>query len=326
METPSTQLPPSPPGVITALISGFNTVANKAGVIFIPIAFDLFLWLGPRFSIYNLVAPVLLEMERMPGQIQGISENTLILSEFFEKFNAFSALRTFPLGVFSLMSANLATGSPLGERIVTDVQNLPGFLSWLIVLTLAGWLLGCLYFYSVAQIVTPKEQKQPSIAHSTAQAFLLSGFWMTLWLFASLPALVFMAVLLLISPSVASVVYLLIALVVLWLSVPVFFSGHGIFVHADHLFRSIAKSFRLMRYALPSLGWFVVVAVVLSQGLNFLWRIPPADSWLTLLGIFGHAFISTALLAASFIYYRDLIIWVEAALQWMKARTDSAQV
>jgi hypothetical protein len=325
METPSTQLPPSPPGVITALISGFNTVANKVGVIFIPIAFDLFLWLGPRFSIYNLAAPVLLEMERMPGQMQGISENTVRVTEFFENFNAFSALRTFPLGVFSLMSASLDAGSPFGERVVTGAQNLPGFLLWLIVLTLAGWLLGSLYFYSVAQIVTPEEQKRPSVAHSTVQGFLLSGFWMTLWLFASfasLPALV----LLLISPSVASVVYLLIALVALWLSVPVFFSGHGIFVHTDHLFRSIAKSFRLMRYALPSLGWFVIVAIVLSQGLNFLWRIPPADSWLTLLGIFGHAFISTALLAASFIYYRDLIIWVEAALQWMKARTDSAQV
>lgn len=81
----------------------------------------------------------------------------------------------------------------------------------------------------------------------------------------------------------------------------------------------------MMRYALPSLGWFVIVAMVLSQGLNFLWRIPPSDSWMTLFGIFGHAFVSTALLAASFIYYRDLNIWVDAALQWMKTRTNSTQ-
>jgi hypothetical protein len=112
---------------------------------------------------------------------------------------------------------------------------------------------------------------------------------------------------------------------VLWLAVPVFFSSHGIFLHADHLFRSTAKSFRIMRYALPSMGWFVVTAMVLSQGLNFLWRIAPADSWMTLFGIFGHAFISTALLAASFIYYHDLNDWVENALEWMKTRTKSVQ-
>jgi hypothetical protein len=46
---------------------------------------------------------------------------------------------------------------------------------------------------------------------------------------------------------------------------------------------------------------------------------------MTLFGIFGHAFISTALLAASFIYYRDLNDWVEAILVWMKARAGSVQ-
>jgi hypothetical protein len=55
-----------------------------------------------------------------------------------------------------------------------------------------------------------------------------------------------------------------------------------------------------------------------------LWRIPPADSWLTLLGIFGNAFVSTALLAASFIYYRDLNVWVDTVFQWVQNRTNSA--
>jgi len=325
MEMRNTQLPPPPPGIIPAFVSGFNAIANRAVVILIPIAFDLFLWLGPRFGIYNLVAPALSDMESVVEQNPAFLGNMGLFSEFFQNFNAFSALRTFPMGVFSLMSVSVATSSPLGERQVLEVSGLFIFLLCIALMTVVGWLLGGLYFYSVARIVTTGEEDRPSAGRSLLQGTLLSGFWSMLWLVFSLPIFIFMGVLLLISPAVMTIVYLLIMLVVLWLSVPVFFSAHGVFLNADHLFRSIMKSFRMMRYALPSLGWFVIVAIVLSQGLNFLWRIAPADSWMTLFGIFGHAFISTALLAASFFYYRDLNDWVEAILIWMKARAGSVQ-
>jgi len=60
---------------------------------------------------------------------------------------------------------------------------------------------------------------------------------------------------------------------------------------------------------------FVLAVFLLSFGLNFLWNIPPKDSWITLLGIFGHSFVSTALLAGSFIYYRDMNIWLQSAIE-----------
>ncbi|MDX9991358.1 MAG: hypothetical protein RBS68_04850 [Anaerolineales bacterium] len=325
MEKRSTNLPPSPPGVIPALIRGFNAVANRALVILIPIVFDLFLWLGPRLSVYKLVGPALDEVARMPGQNQGILENMAVFHEFFEGFNAFAALRTFPLGIFSLMSSSVAVNSPLGERAVVEAGGLPSFLLWVILMTVAGWLLGGFYFYSVAKVTAVPGQEPDSMARKLVQGMALSGFWSGLWLFASLPLLVLLGVLLLISPALVSLVYLLILISVIWLAVPVFFSIHGIFIHADHLFRSISKSFRIMRYAMPSLGWFVIIALILSQGLNFLWNIAPADSWMVVFGIFGHAFVSTALLAASFFYYHDLNDWVDAALAWMKASAGSVR-
>jgi hypothetical protein len=294
-------------------------------IILIPIVFDLFLWLGPRLSIYKLVAPALDEMGRMPGQNQGIVENMALFHKFFEGFNAFAALRTFPLGIFSLMSSSVAINSPLGERSVVEAAGLPSFLLWVMLMTVAGWLLGGLYFYSVAKVTAQPEQAPASAARTLLQGMALSGFWSGLWLFISLPVLVLLGVLMLISPALVSLVYLLILISIIWLAVPVFFSIHGIFVHADHLFRSISKSFRMMRYAMPSLGWFVIIALVLSQGLNFLWNIAPADSWMVLFGIFGHAFVSTALLAASFFYYHDLNDWVDAALAWMKASAGSVR-
>jgi hypothetical protein len=56
---------------------------------------------------------------------------------------------------------------------------------------------------------------------------------------------------------------------------------------------------------------FVLSVFLLSRGLSYLWLAPASDSWLMLVGIAGHAFISTTLLAASFVYYRDMNNWLQ---------------
>jgi hypothetical protein len=59
--------------------------------------------------------------------------------------------------------------------------------------------------------------------------------------------------------------------------------------------------------------------------MNFLWNTPSDNSWWMLVGIAGHAFVSTALLAASFIYYRDINAWLSAVLEQLQNRTSSAK-
>ena len=55
--------------------------------------------------------------------------------------------------------------------------------------------------------------------------------------------------------------------------------------------------------------------------MDLLWRTPDEASWLMLVGIAGHAFVTTSLLAATFIYYRDADRWTEDTLRKMKLRT-----
>ena len=62
--------------------------------------------------------------------------------------------------------------------------------------------------------------------------------------------------------------------------------------------------------ALPSTGLFILSILLIAQGMDIVWRFPDASSWLTLVGIFGHAFVSTGLLAASFFYYKDAVQWI----------------
>ena len=58
------------------------------------------------------------------------------------------------------------------------------------------------------------------------------------------------------------------------------------------------------------------------MGLDLIWTIPAENSWLILFSIFGHAFISTAILAASFTLYAELDRWQQLNyefLDWRKA-------
>jgi len=44
--------------------------------------------------------------------------------------------------------------------------------------------------------------------------------------------------------------------------------------------------------------------------MNLIWTIPQPDSWLLLIGITGHAFITTSLISASFILYQQYLSWI----------------
>jgi hypothetical protein len=83
---------------------------------------------------------------------------------------------------------------------------------------------------------------------------------------------------------------------------------------------SILSSVQLSRFTMPTSSIFVMVIFLLSYGLNFLWRIPPEDSWMTLVGIFGHSFVTTALLAASFIYYHEMSGWLQRVLERVRSK------
>jgi hypothetical protein len=105
-----------------------------------------------------------------------------------------------------------------------------------------------------------------------------------------------------------------------WLIVPMFFMPHGIFVRKQNAVYSVFASLRMSRFTLPTSGMFVFSVILLARGLNFLWNVPAANSWMTLVGIAGHAFITTALLAASLVYYRDMNVWLQIVFEQMQQK------
>ena len=133
-----------------------------------------------------------------------------------------------------------------------------------------------------------------------------------------MPLLIVLFLIIQLSAVLANLFVLFISLGSMWVIVPIFFWPHGIFVKKQNVITSIASSIQLTRFTLPTSSLFVLTVFLLSFGLNFLWNIPPENSWMTLFGIFGHSFVTTGLLAGSFIYYRDMSIWLQAVIEKLR--------
>jgi len=320
-----------PPGIVSSLKSGFDITANQVGIILFPVLLDLFLWFGPRLRVENLLRALLAQFDLFS------SENLVSTAEFQRiqeslgelislDLNLFSLLRTFPIGVSSLMGQVLPALTPLGEPTSYQINSAFAFFLWVVGLTFIGWILGSLYFTWVAKATLKEEGQNLLWAGKTVlQATLLAILWTIILFVVGTPLLIVFSIFMQINASLAQFALLLLAFFAMWLIVPIFFSAHGIFTKKENLFRSVMSGLHLSRFTLPTSSFFVISIVILSQGFNILWLTPSASSWMMFVGILGHAFITTSLLAASFIYYHDMNIWLETLLEKLDSKATSAQ-
>lgn len=318
-----------PPGVIGSLKAGFDTVAAHIGLILMPLLLDLWLWLGPRLSIeriFSELRPDLAEFWRAAGVP---SADLQTLMQWYESalhsVNLFWLLRTAPIGVSSLLLGRDVARTPLGAASTWQAQAAT-FPAWILLLVLAGWVTGSLYFRWVAGLsVRSAGATVLPAQRALFQTLLLSLIWVGAALSLAVPTLIVVGLLLQLNVLLAQIVILALSFFSMWLIVPLFFWPHGIFVKKQNALLSMLSSIQMARFTLPSSSFFVLSVVLLGVGLNFLWNAAPTESWMTLVGILGHAFITTALLAASFIYYQEMTTWLETLLQRIRTAGAAAK-
>jgi hypothetical protein len=331
MQTEQGQLPP-PPGMIASLAAGFEAVASHISVITLPVLLDLFLWFGPRLRLKELFQPFIDAIPLMPvppiPDFPGLAVLQQMWTDFIDHFNLFMLLRTYPVGTSSLLSLRMPDISPLGAPLALDAGPFLPALGWSLLLILVGLLLGAFYFHAVsgAALKRPTPGGLKPALRSSGQVILLSLVWWGLMTAIGFPIFSIIILLGMISPALAQIALIFIALIFTWLALPIFFSPHGIYISQENAFGAILSSLRMVRFTLPASGLFVILMLLISQGLRFLWTTPPEDSWWLLVGIGGHAFVSTALLAASFIYYRDVNAWLKVVFEKLKSQTNSAHI
>jgi hypothetical protein len=330
------ELPP-PPGVMGSLRDGFYAVSSHVWLIFLPLLLDVFLWFAPRLSVGRLFNPF---FETVLGQartmlttsadLKRFTDNLALVSDVVERFNLLSLLGrlyTFPVGISSLLAQTMPVRTPLGSQDVVQITSLPGLLGLAFLFTVLGWFMGGLYFRWVSGIALGDASPVTRISLSWAilQTLILSVIWVIALMIVIVPMVLILSFLVLLSPLLASGILLVALFFSFWLIVPLFFTPHGIFVRRQNAFYSIFTSLKMARFTLPTSGLFVLCLFLLTTGLNYLWSVPTDGSWMLLVGIAGHAFITTALLAASFAYYRDMNVWLQTVFEQLQHKQMPAQ-
>lgn len=318
---------PPPPGIIDSIKAGFDIIATHIWAILLPLLLNLFLWLGPRLrmdALFNSMKSDVLTIWKSGGiSAEDIQRTMDIYEKTIPRINLFWIFHTIPIGISSLFLPQKISQTPLGDPAILQVSA-TNLVSWVFFLVLFGWVGGGMYFRSVAWLSMENKDVPPmNVSHAISQTILLSISFVVLFFLFGIPVILVLAALLQISATIANLMILFLCFVSMWVIVPLFFWPHGVFIKQQNVIAAILSSVQLVRFSLPTSSLFVLTVFLLIFGLNFLWSMPSEDSWMMLLGIFGQSFVSTALLAASFVYYRDMTLWLQTVMEKIRPNVVS---
>lgn len=311
------------PKIIQAIKSGFNTIANKPYLMIPPILLDLFLWFGPAWRVDSFFKPILQRFSNLPP-INGAEYSELVANfqsiwtEFFTNIDLARSLRTFPIGVPSLITLKQPFQNPLGKSMVFNLESSFSVIGLWVIFLILGFFLGSLYFDNISkQIVEIKSEKEhniKSLLHAYLQIILMPIMILIILLIISIPTILIMSIISLLSPAISQFFLIAIGFLIMWIVLPLVFTPHGIFLYKQNLISAMMTSISVVKTSMSQTTWFILAAFVVIEGMNYLWTSPSTDNWFLIIGIFGHAFVVSAITAASFFYFLDATAYTQSLM------------
>jgi len=314
---------PAPPRLFRTLVAGFDAITNHIYLILIPIGLDLLIWLSPRLRLKELIDVVIKDLVSQSITVapdlesQGVFNAAQELWALMgEHFNILIGLRSYPVGIPSLMSSILPLETPLGKPAFVEVNSFLSGIGLFFLFTFLGLVLGTIFYKSVAWAAIANESEWQKIIRDwpwlSFQVIYLALVWFAIFVGLSIPASCMISLAAMGNIAFGQCAFLIYGGLLIWIIFPLLFSAHGIFVNHQKVWPSIKQGVHITRLTLPTTSLFFISVLLLNQLLDLLWRIPPEDSWLMIIGLTGHAFVATGLLSSSFIYYRDADRWIRS--------------
>jgi hypothetical protein len=209
----------------------------------------------------------------------------------------------------SLMAFKVPQATPWITPQVFGIESVLAWIALFAGLFVAGLLIGGVYLALMAQQVRDGRLQLGRLLRVLPRYWLsMTGLVLALFLVAVMigtPFLVVVSVISTLSSWIAMLVMWIALMLFLWLVFHLFFAIHGLLLSEEPLRQAVWNSIRLTAFnSFPTMGLLLVTFGV-SAGLDYLWSLPAEDSWMLLVGVAGHAIISSGLLASTFVYYQD---------------------
>jgi hypothetical protein len=296
------------PGVIETIQSGYDTLNARPYLIAVPLALDLVLWLGPRFTspaLFNWLA-------HWPAQrADGIDlANALSQRGTSAEITSTIAQAWNGYGVSNLIGT-------LGHEHVAHLIDRPTAaigpwyvaVLFLLALLVIGLWLKSLFVTPIAQMV----REEPFVLRTALRASVATATQIAL-LFLSV---IGMLALMLIPVAVVAAAFVLagingFGLLILAVLVPVFgalfygaFAMDAIFLERVGPLRALYLSYRVVRRNVWPTAGFIALTLCISRGVPLaLTRVVQHPVGL-LLAMIAHAYVAAGLATGSLLFYRE---------------------
>lgn len=293
------------------------TVERHFYLLLLPLALDLFLLFGPRLGLSNLLNPSIAALPAIDNFEQqfGLSWDAFITRtmESVAQFNVFSSMRTLPFGLPSMMSARSGIAGPFGATQQLEISSSSAAFLTFLLLSLLGVLLGTVYFRLMARAARQEKidvgKQDSSLLLSFLNLISLNVLTWIVGLILLIPFVFVLGLLLRLSPTLGYIAYMVVTILVLSFVLPMVFTPIFIITKRTNLIQAAVSSVRFTRRSGILASFFIVLSITVYYLTNLLWNSAPNTSPFVLVGVFGHALVTTILLTASF----HFVNWLEQA-------------
>ena len=304
---------PAPISVFKALSTGFDRVTARPALLLPPLLLDLLLWLGPRLGIRRMIEtwgeqvfdPAVVD----PMLTEQAKAVQMMMAELARRFSLVIGLSAAPGGVPSLMAGRLPLDSPMGSMPPVQIESPLAALGMWLGFIVLGLGIGAAFNRLVAIQVAAPQPTAPVgriwarfIGMTAALYLALVGIGLVLLVVAALAALI--------TPMLSFFLVMGGVGLLFWLIVYLAFTPHGIVRYNFGLVRAMAESMLVVRFNLLAALGFLAASSLIGSAANLVWVMPREDSWLTMLAVVGHAFVSAMLLTGSYAFYQGRHEWM----------------
>lgn len=293
------------PGVLATLATGFDFTAKHFWLVLLPALVDIFFWLGPRLSFRPLIERWVGFAQQQGVPMAGIDLNVLLTVAPLT--NLFSSLSVPFLGVPALMMWIMPEKTPVSP-VVWELNSGWLWAGLFLVFSVAGLALTAVYYGLIVRSLRGKPGRYSFPLELLLNWLKLLGLgllFLTTLFVIYMPLLVVGVLVGMFSFSLASLVILAGPMLAIWLVIYFFFAPQGIFWHGRPLLAALWESMQLVRRYFLSATGLLLMIFILNRLLDNVLLIADDGSWLTFASIVGHAYISTAMIVATLIFYRD---------------------
>ncbi len=308
-----------PLNAIDALWAGFDLVLRRPWLLLLPIALDLFLWLGPQVH----AKPVFDEIARFvsvtgaqgnsPDMQQALDSFKSAFQTAGEQFNVLSFMALFALGIPTLVVVDMPV-DVFKPAVLLTITDQAAFLAWAAVLALVGLFLGSLFLEWVAWAIRREEGGLQAFAPRLGKAFLTVLALGLLAIAAStlliIPFFVSALVMSVLSPGLGFFFVLACWLLLMWAALYLAFAIPAIFVSGASVLEAILNSIAVFRYNFWSAMGLIFLVILIQMGFSVIWEQLLDNTWGMVVDMVANAVLGTALVAAMMLFYADRFTWI----------------